>query len=451
MRLHGDQDGESAAVCVTTQLNEDPAMQQIGRVSPAGLGAAVHRCPLAALATLVLLAAPVRAQVQDAAFLGLNSNSNHGWSVALSGDTAAVGAPGAHTNSEGYVYVYRKLASVWTETQLLAGSTSDKTDWFGYAVASDGDVIAVGDWGESDGVSGQPGFHRGAAYVFRRSFAASLFVEEERVQPADLLEHDRFGSAIAIDADVLVVSARGADDAGTESGAAYVFRYDGAAWSQEARLVAPAGAAHDRYGYALSVSGDTLAVGAESADIAATDAGAVFVYQFDGATWALQATLTSEAAVRDDRFGTALDCQGDTLAVGVPRRDVLGKVNAGVVEVFRRNSGLWTLEDTLAIETPAVLDNLGTSVALNDDRLLVGIPNHDGAGPQSGGAALFLREFGVWLPAIEIFAAPLDNSDQLGRSVAIDGDLAVLGAPKVLQNLKRGRVHLYSGVPGAGP
>lgn len=411
------------------------------------------RAALCCAAVLRLLTTALSAQVQEFSAPGTNGNSHHGWSVSLSGETAVVGAPGRHDNSQGYAHVYRRVAGVWSETQILTGSTTGPTDWFGISVAIDGDLIAVGDWGESDGPSGTPGFHRGAAFVFRRGAPAAPFTEIARLQPADLAEHDRFGSAVALHGDVLAVSATGAADAGARSGAVYVFRRAAGAWTQEARLIAPVGAAEDRFGCAIALSGATLAVGAEGSDLAAPDAGAVFVYTFSGATWSLQATLSSTAAALDDRFGTALDVQGEVLAVGVPRRDVAGISNAGAVEVFRRTGASWNPEATLVSDAPVVLDNLGLSVACDGERVLAGLPEDDEAGAHAGAVLLFVQQAGLWSAPSKYVPADIDLSDRFGTSVALHGSLALVGAPKAYTTspLRLGRVYMLGSVPEATP
>ena len=440
-----------------TRGSQSPSIPRVAR----GRGTASSprgRCRAITLASSTLLAAAwlsavAPAQVEEAAFFGLDINSNLGWAVALSGDTAAVAGPGRHDNSLGHVWVYQRSAGTWSETQLLVGSTVDKPDWFGYAVAIDGDVIAAGDWGESDGVAGAPGYQRGAAYVFRRPDGSSPFVEQQRIQPVDLAEHDRFGMAVALAGDLLAVAARGADDAGSESGAVYVFRETGDVWTQEARLTAPAGAADDRFGFSLALSGDTLAVGADGSDVAAGDAGAVYVYVYDGGGWTLQATLASASAARDDRFGTAVALQGDQLAVGVPRRDVSGQPNAGVVEVWQRSAGVWSLDDVLADPAPVGFDNLGTSVALDDGRVLAGEPHDDAAGAQAGTALLFGRVAGRWSLVSELGGSLVDASDQFGHGVALDGELTVVGAPGARESgtLALGLITCFSSTPEVGP
>lgn len=403
-------------------------------------------------ACCVCLGSLAAAQVEQASFAGGNDAISLGWSVSLSGSYAAVGSPGTHDNNAGYVHVYRNTGSTWSQVQVLLGSTATKESWFGASVALDGDVMAAGDWGDS-GLAGAPGFSRGAAYVFRRPDSLSPFVEEARLQPADLAEHDRLGTALDLSGEVLVVSAPGADDAGPQSGAAYVFRHAGGTWTQEARLIAPQGVAWDRFGFDVAVSGGTIAIGAEGDDQEAPDAGAVHVFVLDGGAWTLQATLVSAAAGRDDRFGTALDLQGDQLAVSVPRRDVAGRTNAGVVEVWRRSGSVWSLDGVLSATSPVDMDNLGLGVALDGDRVLAGIPNADAQGGQAGAAILFQRSGGVWTAGPPFAGSLVDVADQFGVGVALDGPLAVVGAPQalVLEPLSYGRVHLFGGMPGAGP
>lgn len=403
---------------------------------------------------LACLASPLSAQVvEEAHAWGATINDHLGWSIALSGQTAAVAGPGRHDNSLGDIAIHRRGGGSWIETQLVVGSAADKDTWFACDLALEGDVLAAGDWADSAGDPGQPGFQRGAAYVFRRPDGASPFAEEAYLVPGDLVSHDRFGWALALSGDVLAVSAVGDDDGGQESGAVYVFRHAAGSWTQEARLVAPAAAAHERFGWSLALDGDTLVVGADGSHAGAPDGGAAFVFTHAAGSWSLQATLTAAAPVRGERFGAALDLQGDQLAVGVPGRTVTDLPGAGAVEVWQRVGGSWSRETTLSDTAPAGFSNLGDTLALDDDRLLVGAPLADDAGSQSGRALLFVRDGGAWTVSGTLAPSLGDVNHTLGVGLDLDGPLAAVGAPRARNQstLGLGLTTFFAGLPGATP
>ncbi|HZM01001.1 MAG TPA: hypothetical protein VFD43_12205, partial [Planctomycetota bacterium] len=361
------------------------------------------RLALLALAALASQVAPVTiaAQVQEAVFeddetpIGTN---RIGWAVDLSGDCAIASSAGQHDGLTGYLYAYRRTGSSWTEEQVFKGATTDEGDWFGMDVAIDGDVVVGGAPGVSDGEAGMPGFHRGAAWVFRH---LGGWVEEARLQPESVLEHDRFGAAVAVSGDVIVVGAPGVDgwteEAGQmeESGAAYVFRRVAGTWVEEVRLTAWDGGPHQHFGSAVAASGDTIAIGAEGNLEAEGFSGAVYVYRFDGTAWNVEQRIAAASGARDDRFGAALDLEGEVLAVGAPREQAAGQPKAGRVHVLRRSGAVWSEEAVLQAPAPRVTDNFGYSVSLGLDQLLVGVPGDDTLGGQSGSAAHFRRSAGV--------------------------------------------------------
>jgi hypothetical protein len=410
---------------------------------------------LALLAGLAVSAAPA-AQVQEAVFEIASTpvaTNRLGWSVDVSGIYAVATSPGQHDGMTGYLYVYRRGGSSWIQEQVFKGASTDAGDWLGIDVAIDGDVIVGGGYGVSDGPDGTPGYHRGAAWVFRRVGGTTPWVEEARLQPATLLEHDGFGRAVGVSGGLIVAGATGVDERGDESGAAYVFRYSAGAWSEETRLTAIDGGPHQRFGSAVAASGDTLAIGAEGTAEADSFSGAVYVYRFDGATWSLEQRLSTTGGARDDRFGAALDLAGDVLVVGAPRELAAGQAKAGRVHVYRRSGSVWSEEAALQAPTPRTADNFGGSVSLSSDQLLAGVQGDDGLGPSAGRACHFRRTGGVWSLHGTFTGSSVDSADGFGHSVAIDGDLAIVGAPHaIIEAVARyGRAYVFSGLLGGAP
>jgi len=162
------------------------------------------------------------------------------------------------------------------------------------------------------------------------ALAAGLMRVERAAGQCELSKHqaldpaagDDFGGAVAIDGDVIVIGAPEDDDDGSSSGAAYVFRFDGTEWAQEQKLTAFDADGGDDYGYSVAISGDTIIVGANRDDLPGLSrAGSVYVYRFVAGSWEHEDHLTAPDIAADDRFGTSVAIDGDTLVVGAFNED----------------------------------------------------------------------------------------------------------------------------------
>ncbi|MSQ08671.1 MAG: hypothetical protein EXR44_05165, partial [Dehalococcoidia bacterium] len=180
------------------------------------------------------------------------ANDFFGYSVAVSGDTAVVGAWG-DDSAKGSAYVFTRSGSTWTQQQKLTASDGAAIDYFGYSVAVSGDTAVVGAYGDDS--------YKGSAYVFTRS--GSTWTQQQKLTASDGAANDYFGGSVAVSGDTAVVGAYGDD---SEKGSAYVFTRSGSTWTQQQKLTASDGAANDFFGWSVAVSGDTAVVGARSDD-----------------------------------------------------------------------------------------------------------------------------------------------------------------------------------------
>jgi len=253
-----------------------------------------------------------------------------GWSVAASGDTVVLGAPG-DPSGPGAAYVFAKPVTGWatmTESFKLTASDGAADDRFGWSVAVSGDTIVVGAPRDDLGIQTDAG----SAYVFVMSMGTP--VQVAKLTASDSLTDKRFGESVAIDGDTVVAGARG-DTSGR--GAAYVFVKPAGGWvsgTQTAKLTASDGVANDGLGFAVAVSGDTVVAGAPFDDIGtATQRGSAYVFVKPVMGWATgtqTAKLTASGGVGGDLFGASVAIAGDTAVVGAPSvgdgRGAVGRV-----------------------------------------------------------------------------------------------------------------------------
>ncbi len=254
-----------------------------------------------------------------------------------------------------------------------------------------------------------------------------LYPEIATVLAADGAASDFFGVAVSLSGNTLAVGVSNDNvGANADQGSVRVFVRSGSSWNLEATLTAADGAGSDFFGDVVSLSGDTLAVGVKYDDVGANaDQGSVRVFVRSGTTWSAQATLTAADGVAGDFFGNEVSLSGDTLAVGVPFDDVGTNVNQGGVRVFVRSGTSWSAQATLTGSDGAASDQFGYSISLSGDTLAVGVLGDDvGANADQGS----VRIFGNY----RVFNATRNTGyDSLvsATSAGFAGDRLLAGAP----------------------
>jgi hypothetical protein len=338
-----------------------------------------------------------------------------GVSVSLSGDTALVGAPGddAPEFNSGSAYVFVRSGMTWSEQAKLTASDGAEGDAFG-RVAVSGDTALVGAPNDDDA-----GPNTGSAYVFVRS--GTSWSEQAKLTANDMGAQEGFGISVAVSGDTAVMGAHFDDAPFHDSGSAYVFVRNGTSWSQQAKLTASDVSADAYFGSSVAIEGDTILVGANGDDGVATDAGAAYIFVRSGTSWNEQAKLTASDAAGAHQFGRSVSISGDTAVVGRPWG------GAGAAYVFARSGSSWSQQAKLAVGDLAYGVRFGWSVAVSEDRAVVGVLN-DPLDEYSGSAYLFERYGASWSEEIELTAPDITAGDLFGVAVAAAGDTALVGS-----------------------
>lgn len=294
-----------------------------------------------------------------------------GGSVAIEGDTVVIGAPfdsGVVSQYTGAAYVFTRSAGVWTEGAKLRASDASQLDALGWAVSISGDTVVVGAYN-----SVQAPFAE-AAYVFVRS--GGEWTEQAKLTASDGGAGDLFGIAVAVAGDTAVVGAAGADALGSDSGSAYVFTRDAGTWTEQAILAASDTTAGDNFGWSVSLSGETAVIGAIGEDAPSPGSGAAYVFARSGGAWAEQAKLAASDGSSGDGFGYSVSVSGDTAAVGAVSDDAPG-MDSGSAYVFSRDGAGW-LETAHLIASDGVAgDWFGISVATSGETVVAGAVEDD--------------------------------------------------------------------------
>ncbi len=231
-----------------------------------------------------------------------------GKSVAISGDTALIGADG--DGSEGAAYIFYRSNGSWIETQKLIPSTSPPNSAFGSSVSIDGDTAAVGAPG--DDFNGEGDF--GSVYFFKKSDGA--WVQEQKISPDDVEAYDMFGGAIAIEGDVAVIGSEYDDDNGANSGSAYIFNQINGDWIQKQKLLANDGDQWDYFGKDVSVDGNTIVIGSIGDRDDDSPQGGAYIYLYSDSLWTEKGKVTPFDDFPANFFGYSVSISNDKVLVG---------------------------------------------------------------------------------------------------------------------------------------
>jgi len=353
-----------------------------------------------------------------------------GSSVAISGSTAIVGAWGDDDGGlqAGAAYLF----SVTTGQQLLKLIASDAApgDRFANGVAISGSTAIVGAHENDDAIEAS-----GSAYLFDTTTGQELF----KLTASDASSGDRFGFSVAISGTTAIVGAGGNDDAGANSGSAYLF--DTITGQELFKLTASDAAPNDVFGTSVAISGTTAIVGAEQYDYPEYGPGSA--YLFDTTTGEQLFRLTASDATADDHFGHAVAISGTTAIVGAYWNDAVGN-NVGSVYVFDTTTGQELFK--LAPSDPTVGEQFGWSVSISGTTAVIGAQSDRDAGSESGSAYLFDTTTGQEIS--KLAASDAASRDRFGVSVGISGATAIVGAQyDVDVMLNTGSAFLYTKCP----
>lgn len=284
-------------------------------------------------------------------------------------------------------------------TKLLPDDGASE-DFFGSAVAIDDDVAVVGAWLKGDLV--------GAAYVFR--FDGNNWVQEQKLLGDDTSDGDFFGHAVDVYQDYIVVGASGAEN----TGAAYVFHYNGTEWVQIARLTAAGALSFDRFGCSVSMDDEYIVIGADRAQYSL---GAVSIFKKEGNNWVQQQKLLGPMYA--SAFGGAVDKKDDAILIGAP--------DNSFAFVFMLDGNSWEKVAELMDIDGSIHDKFGETVSIEADIAVVGATHHQNANGASGAVYVYKKQGSNWVEKQKIVADDGEFEDHFG-CVSLYGSKLIVGA-----------------------
>lgn len=361
------------------------------------------------------------------------TNDNFGSAVAVSGNLVVAGAAKDDTGNtdSGTAYIFRADTGALLFT--LSNPTPGFGDDFGFTVAIDGNLVAVGARGETTVIS-----RAGAVHIF----AADTGQFVRTITNPHAANGDQFGSAVALKGDTLVVGTPTDEQGASDSGRAYLI--NAATGALIRTLENPTVAAGDQFGTSVAIAGNYAVVSAPFDDGTATDAGAVHL--FDAVTGDFVRTIDHPTAAANDQFGLSVSLNGDSLLVGTGKLDDVNGADVGRAFLFTASTG--ALVTPIDNPTPQAGDEFGLGAAIGSAGIVIGSWNDDSLTSNAGRAYLFDRATATLTASL---ANPtLPALDTFGAAVALVGDWYVVGSPgDDSPSYNSGKVRVYSIASGA--
>ncbi|MGB0388608.1 MAG: hypothetical protein ACPGWR_27625 [Ardenticatenaceae bacterium] len=299
-------------------------------------------------------------------------------------------------------------AMVRVSESILQPSDSTSVGSFGQSVSLSGDWALVGAAEDSKGSSGL-----GAGYLYH--WDGDMWQESAKLEASDGSAGDGFGRVVSISGDVALVGAPFDDDHGTSSGAAYLFRFDGSQWQEEAKLTATDGAQFDRFGLVVSISGDVALVGAPF-----DGAGRAYIFRFDGESWQEERVLSNQGGL----FGRSVSVNGNVALIGT---------NSSAI-VYRFEGSTWQEEQVLAIG-----DGLASSLSVFGKQAIVGATSEGAAGK----AYLFALDGSNWQEQ-GVLTSP-NEEESFAHTVSLFESRALIGVREADNSTRSAYLYRFDG------
>jgi hypothetical protein len=381
-----------------------------------------------------------------------------GYSVAVSGATAVIGAAGktiGNNSGQGAAYVFTCSGTpcTWTQQHELTASDGARDDEFGNSVAVSGNTAIIGAWGKNSlylpGAPMTAVAPQGAAYVFTCSRNPCTWTQQQELTAADGASGDVFGYTVAVGGKTAII---GAPYRNSYQGAAYVFTCSGTpcTWTQQQVLTAADGARGDVFGYSVAVSGKTAIIGAIGNN---SSRGAAYVFTCSGTpcTWTQQQVLTAADGASADVFGTRVAVSGATAVIGAPGKTIGNNSLQGAAYVFTCSGTpcTWTQQHELTASDGASRDEFGTRVAVSGNTVIIGNNSSQGAayvftcsGIPCTWKVRRRLPFSTHKQQQVLTAADGARGDEFGYSVAVSGNTAIIGA--AYKNSYQGAAYVFN-------
>ncbi len=265
-----------------------------------------------------------------------------------------------------------------------------------------------------------------------------------RMNPPDNYAAGQMGLSVATDGNWAVTAVPGDEEAGTDAGAAYVYLYNGSQWTLFDKLV-PSSIASQSYLNAVAISGNTIVLGSE---LFSNEVGRAWIFQYNGSAWVEVKSLSAPTPTSGERFGSSVAISSGVIAVGAPR-NAAQSFRSGSAYLFSGANF-----DTVQAIYPSLSGQIandvitqgefGTTVALQNGTLAVGasFPNASTSRKES----VYIFKGAGFTLSQKIVNADGNDNKRFGRGLALSGNSLIVGAPFLNANnlIEVGRAYVYT-------
>ncbi|WP_395373697.1 hypothetical protein [Marinicella sp. W31] len=354
-------------------------------------------------------------ELQKLQNMGQMIDNNFGRSVSIDENRAAIGAS-SENMFEGAVYLFNETSNGWVQTHRLVASDAQPS-FFGRDISLQGDRLLVGSvFADSPTVTDS-----GAVYVFE--YDGTDWIETAKLLPNDPITNGFFGTSVSLDGDRIVVGANLSSN--LAGGSVYVFEFNGNSWTQTQNLSPSISVTNDFFGKNISLKGNQLLVSEEFDSNNNISTGAVYMFNYNGNTWQETQKIIAPDSNDQQRFGFSLDLGQDYFVVGAIGDNTQG-FNTGAAYVYTLGSNnTWLLDQKLLKTNAAPSDLFGFDVGINDNSVVVSaIPS-----VINSGTAYLYKQFGIsWREIFTLSATDQSNNDEFGLRLSISKNRILIGA-----------------------
>lgn len=366
--------------------------------------------------SLVILVGPVSAEYasQKLQAATQESSDKFGYSVSVHEDLVLVGGPGFSSKTTGKASVFAFDEGQWVLSKNLIPNNLTVNTEYGYAVDINAQFAVVSARHDADVAE-----NSGAVYVFE--FVDGDWTETDKLKPAGVQANDRFGKALSLYENRLMVTSNNDDND------VYVYEHDGVSWAETGRLSIPNGLSISNFGTSISLSDQYAVIGAHTHQ----GSGTVFIFENLQEQWGEAVELTPSDGVSGDNFGVAVAVDGDFVMVGATHKDNdNGVFSAGAVYAFKNTNGSWHEIDKISLSVTPHLSYFGKSVSLYKKWVVIGASGANGNTSTTGAIYLYKFNGDGWLLHQKLLAEDGESLDRFGASAHLSEKWIITGAPQ---------------------
>jgi hypothetical protein len=269
-------------------------------------------------------------------------------------------------------------------------------------------------------------------------YGSRIWVLQDKIYADDGVSGEEFGKIVSLSGDTALIGVPNNNANGTQSGLAYIFKYNGTHWVQSQKIIGQDTAASDRFGFSVSIQGDLAVVGAPLGNGAYENTGVAYIFVRNGTMWSQLTKIYPTDTDANIFFGSSVCLSGNTILIGAMYDDVYG-YNTGAVYVFTKsNSSNWTLQQKLLASDGDANDGFGYSISLYNNTTLIGALQQGGG---LGAVYVFTRSDTIWTQCQKLIPSDGGQYGSFGHSISLTDIDAIIGAPS--DGNHRGSVYVF--------